>query len=568
MFARAPGRLQPDRHAVDCLSDDDVLAFVGHRLTGAALASTERHVAGCPTCRRLVAAALRSAKDEPHPQRLGPGARVGRFEIVELVGVGASGVVYRARDPQLSRDVALKLLRPDIADPALAQRWRERFLFEAQAMARLSHPHVVVVYEAGVVPDSGESFIAMEMVQGRSLAGWLGEGPHELRPVIDLFLQVGRGLGAAHAAGLVHGDLKPENVLVGRDGRARITDFGLARPEAAVTPAGTLMGTPLYMAPEILRGAPADARSDQFAFCVALYMALYGRHPFSDPKGAPRAPSAAVVSAEVARPAPYHGVPPEIFAVLARGLRADPAERHASMEALADELVSAVRRARVRVLRRRGLLALGGALIGVAIGAGLWRAVEGPRCGNGRIEPGEECDDGNRWGGDGCVACRFPRCGDGQVRAGIEECDDGNQRDGDGCSAACVACVARPCRLPAWRQRPGSSHAYRLVEEPLGWDQARARCAQMGAHLAVLDGEAAHAFVAGWAHGGVWIGAHDREREGELHWVTGAPVVFSRFAPGEPDDATGQSDCVSLDSDQVWHDRPCWSRYAALCEVE
>jgi serine/threonine protein kinase len=203
--------------------------------------------------------------------------------VLDRIGAGGMGVVYAAYDPELDRRVALKLLRPDRFG---SDADRLRLLREAQALARLADPHVVSVYDTGTFGD--RVFVAVELVEGETLRQWLGglrAAPRSWREVLARFLPAGRGLAAAHAAGLVHRDFKPENVLLGRDGRVRVADFGLA--EAAPEPGGKLaalpaewglvLGTPAYMAPEQLRGIAVDARSDQFSFCVALFEALYGR---------------------------------------------------------------------------------------------------------------------------------------------------------------------------------------------------------------------------------------------------------------------------------------------------
>src|SRR4051812_10268762 len=233
---------------------------------------------------------------EPLPR----GSAVGRYVVLERIGSGGMGVVYAAYDPELDRKVALKLLRPDRA--GAAGEAALRLQRGAQAIARLSDPHVVAVYDAGTFGD--QVFVAMELMEGRTLRQWLGEGKRGWREIVDVFVAAGRGLAAAHAAGLVHRDFKPDNVLLGTDGRVKVADFGLARPvgdadpgggEAALmespgsrgllatplTEWGVAMGTPAYMAPEQLRGERADARSDQFSFCVALWEALYGRKPFA-----------------------------------------------------------------------------------------------------------------------------------------------------------------------------------------------------------------------------------------------------------------------------------------------
>src|SRR5262245_37690244 len=205
------------------------------------------------------------------------------------------GVVYAAYDPELDRRVALKLLHAGGSVEA-----RKRLLREAQAMARLAHPNVIAVHDVGTWGD--EVFVAMEFVEGPTLAERVRDEEPGWREVLDLYLQAGEGLAAAHVAGIVHRDFKPQNALVGRDGRVRVLDFGLARgtgalppreaeegpdsgaaPGLLVTPltrSGSRMGTPAYMSPEQFEGLPADELSDQFSFCVALYEALYGERPF------------------------------------------------------------------------------------------------------------------------------------------------------------------------------------------------------------------------------------------------------------------------------------------------
>ncbi|MCB9561907.1 MAG: serine/threonine protein kinase [Kofleriaceae bacterium] len=237
----------------------------------------------------------------PWARELTPGTRVDRYEIVAWLGAGGMGVVYEAFDPELRRRVALKLVRA--IRPGAT--WEARLLREAQAMAQLSHPAVVPVFDVGSY--DGGVFVAMELVDGGTLKGWLQAERRSWRAALTTLIAAGRGLAAAHAAGLVHRDFKPDNVLVGKDGRVRVTDFGLARIAAADTdgddggadvdrarPAagvadvlsrpGAIAGTPAYMAPETAAGV-ADARSDQFAFCVTLYEALYGERPFAPPAG-------------------------------------------------------------------------------------------------------------------------------------------------------------------------------------------------------------------------------------------------------------------------------------------
>jgi hypothetical protein len=272
--------------------------------------------------------------------------KIGRFVLQEALGAGGMGIVYAAHDPDLERRVALKLVRPDAAAAASSQA---RLLREAKSMARLSHPNVVQIHEVGVW--EGRVFIAMELVPGRTLAAWLAAPGRSWREIVAVFVAAGRGLAAAHEVGVVHRDFKPENVLVGEDGRARVTDFGLARGElgdvtpgdrpasdaladlagAAVTASGAVMGTPAYMAPELFVGGPATAASDQFSFCVALYHALHGVRPFA---GADRAElMRSVIAARREEPARLR-IPRAIHRALVRGLAPAPADRFKNMHAL------------------------------------------------------------------------------------------------------------------------------------------------------------------------------------------------------------------------------------------
>ena len=347
----------------DCLSEDDVLAFADGRLASDALARVERHLASCVDCSRWLAEVARLTPSGDDASRSEPaiiveeGASVGRYVIERLVGQGAMGCVYAARDPELDRVVALKILNARAYAPDLAARLQR----EAKAMARISHSEVITVYDAGRHGD--QLFIAMELVDGGTLRQWLAEKPRPWRDIVDVFVRAGRGLAQAHDAGLVHRDFKPDNVLVGRDGRVRVTDFGLARvvreepssderaaegsdgeadeaaPDSGVTRTGVLLGTPAYMAPEQLGGATPDVRSDIFSFCVALYEALYGERPFAGKTMRELLPEK---RGNLVRPEPAGtSVPPRLRRALLAGLRADPAERYASM----DECLAAVERA-------------------------------------------------------------------------------------------------------------------------------------------------------------------------------------------------------------------------------
>jgi predicted Ser/Thr protein kinase len=310
--------------------------------------------------------------------------RVGRYLIRGRVGVGGMGVVYAADDAALGRRVAIKLLHGAGSEGQA----RGRILREAQALARLSHPNVVQIYEVGEV--GRQVFVAMEFVEGLTLAQWQIQQPRRWRELLDVYVQAGRGLAAAHAVGLVHRDFKPENVLVGADERVRVLDFGLARTDGEGAPAelrptgdallqpitttGAMLGTALYMSPEQWRASPADPRSDQFSFCVALHAALFGVHPFA---GATVQELRTRVLAGVVVTPPGR-VPGRLRRALLRGLRVDPAQRFPDMPALLAEL-ERVRRGRPLAWLGLGVLALG---IGAALG-GRWSAPE---------EPADVCD--------------------------------------------------------------------------------------------------------------------------------------------------------------------------------
>ncbi|HSK75404.1 MAG TPA: serine/threonine-protein kinase [Thermoanaerobaculia bacterium] len=314
------------------------------------------------------------------------GTPIGRYVILDRIGGGGMGVVYTGYDPELDRKVALKLLRPDRAAGEAA---RLRLLREAQAIARLSHPNVVAVHDAGTFGD--QVFLAMEYVEGTTLRRWLDEERRPWGEVVDRFVLAGRGLAAAHAAGLVHRDFKPDNVLLGKDGRVRVADFGLARAagetgaeepaspesggilESPITQLGTAVGTPAYMAPEQLRGERTDARSDQFSFCVALWEALYGERPFAG----------AAARGEVRQVPAGSRVPDRLRQALLRGLAADPAARYPALEELLDRL------ARNPEAARRRWLAAGVAVLavgGVFAGLGYLQARRGQLCSGGEAK--------------------------------------------------------------------------------------------------------------------------------------------------------------------------------------
>ncbi|MBZ5709232.1 tetratricopeptide repeat protein [Nannocystis pusilla] len=337
------------------------------------LAESAAPVASLAEAKTVAAAALADTAT-PTSQRpgaalleLSSGETVDRYIVLARVGAGGMGVVHAAYDPELDRKVALKLL-PTRSDEADA---RARLLREAQAMARLQHPNVVAVFDAGAI--AGHVWVAMEFVDGQVLSAWSAAARRSWRDVLEVMCAAGRGLAAVHAAALVHRDVKPDNVMVGGDGRVRLMDFGLARsggPEPASTrpgrsdriddtQAGAIFGTPAYMAPEQFAGLPADARTDQFGWCATCWEALYGQRPFA---GDDMIELATAVTAGAIRPPPPSPVPRWLRRALERGLQPDPQARFASMDALLAELAHGQSRAQ-RWLQR---LALTAAVAGAA----------------------------------------------------------------------------------------------------------------------------------------------------------------------------------------------------------
>ena len=296
--------------------------------------------------------------------------QIGRYFPLAWLGAGGMGVVYAAYDPDLDRQVALKLVRPDRSQTLASTR----LLREAQAQARLSHPNVVQVHDFGIIGE--QVFLAMEFVRGVDLRAWLAQAPRDLAARLAVFAAAGQGLAAAHDAGLVHRDFKPENVLVGADGRVRVSDFGLARAHRSATPSpsptrrehqaleltvtvtGDLLGTPAYMSPEQHLGLKVDARSDQFSFCVALWEALYGQRPFAGANAG--ALAAAVTAGALVAPPGDARVPRRIEAALRRGLAVQPERRFKDMHALLAEIVRDPTRKRRQRLLAVGLLVAGG----------------------------------------------------------------------------------------------------------------------------------------------------------------------------------------------------------------
>ena len=324
--------------------------------------------------------------------------KIGRFTVLKRLGAGGMGVVYAAYDTELDRKVALKLLRGVDEEGAHITRLRR----EAQALAKAAHPNVVHVYEVGDFRK--QVFVAMEFVEGQTLRDWEPSNAGDrVAEIIAKFIEAGRGLAAAHAAGLVHRDFKPDNVLVGDDGRVRVLDFGLARgvdqvQETAatldqspsllestdslrqpLTQTGAILGTPAYMAPEQHLGRRADARSDQFSFCVALWEKLYDERPFRARTA--RQLAVRVIEGQREEPASGASVPPWLRRALERGLSIDPEQRWPDMNTLLAALAGEQR-------KRRGWWGLAAGLgLMAALGAG-WALTREP-------EP-SPCEGGER----------------------------------------------------------------------------------------------------------------------------------------------------------------------------
>ncbi len=318
-----------------CLDDDVILAFAEGGLPADARNAARDHAEACEACRLALSACVRMDANAKGSQE---GRVLGRFVVEREIGRGGMGIVYAARDANLERRVALKLLPPWLSGN---ERAKERLLREARTMARLVHPNVVTVFDVGSL-DDGRLFLAMELVEGQNLRLYL-RTPRPWQEIVRLFVAAGRGLAQAHTLGIVHRDVKPDNLLVTADGRAKLGDFGLARLEdleeaeahslrgvqapastrTGLTGAGAVLGTPAYMAPEQASGGDVDARSDQYSFAVALHEALHGVRPSAEPPRGAKAPSS-------------------VRAILARALDPDPTRRYPEIAEMLDALEAAL----------------------------------------------------------------------------------------------------------------------------------------------------------------------------------------------------------------------------------
>ncbi|MBL4683738.1 MAG: protein kinase, partial [Nannocystaceae bacterium] len=361
---------------MSCPSENTIVGLASGVLKGERRRAVEDHLDHCPECASQAGEAARhhdsdgefsevitsiegavEAIEVPRPTTLPAGTMLGRYIVIDLLATGGLGQVYTAYDPDLDRKVAIKLLRP-LANHAVpdahAQRW---LLREAQAMAKLSHPNVVPIHDVGT--HAASVFIAMELVDGQTFSGWRRAGGHSWREVRDLLLSAGEGLIAAHDAGLVHRDFKPANILVGHDGRVRVVDFGLARAvagpaqdrnavapqqvarprllEEPLTEPGTVVGTPPFMPAEQFQDDNVGPWSDQFAFCAAMFLGLYGTRPFPD-RDLTRLRTA-ILNGKVTPPSSDNKVPPWLHRAVLKGLDPNPQRRHQSMRTLLHALV-------------------------------------------------------------------------------------------------------------------------------------------------------------------------------------------------------------------------------------
>jgi tetratricopeptide (TPR) repeat protein len=369
-----------------CLSTDTVLLLVSGALGPEARAEITAHIEACDDCCAVVAQAVRVRRvGDAAPQAssssiASPGTRIaGRYVVQRLVGRGAMGDVYAAQDTKLDRAVALKLLAPGLSE--LHPGTAERFVRESKTMARLRHPNVVTVHDADTW--QGRPWVAMELVDGATMRTWAGT--HDWSAVLAAYRDVALGLAEAHRAGVIHRDVKPDNILVDSRGRAQLTDFGLAKPvggestaewvdvvaaredDPTLTLPGALVGTPAYMAPEQWRGEEADARSDLFSLCASLYEGLFGVRPFQG--RTPAALGEARLQGRITAPPAGRRVPPWVRRVVARGLAPDPAARWSGPS----ELVAAID-AGHRTRRRIGSLSALGLAAALGLGLGAWRS--------------------------------------------------------------------------------------------------------------------------------------------------------------------------------------------------
>jgi tetratricopeptide (TPR) repeat protein len=342
--------------------------------------------------------------------------KMGRYHVLRLLGEGGMGCVYEAYDPELDRKLAIKVLNPGVrthGDETMIARTRARLIREAKSLAKLAHPNVVPIFDVGLIDDKSV-FLAMEFVPGMTLGDWLLRHRPSWREALEIVLQAGEGLAAAHAAGLLHRDIKPANIIVGLDGSVRVLDFGLAKADSEhsaaaddaahddvlpavgestlegdshgdgseITQAGTLLGTPAYLPPEILRGARFDAQADLFAFGCVLFESLTLAKPF--PVDSLRERELAISNSQLKWPPT---VPKWLRKIVARTLAFAPQERGNGVLALLKAIRRGLRLEQRRALAGKGLAFVGLALIALGLGHTFWPSgeIEDPDCGDPQV---------------------------------------------------------------------------------------------------------------------------------------------------------------------------------------
>ena len=307
--------------------------------------------------------------------------QLGRYEILEPIGLGASSTVFKARDTLIGRIVAIKTLQSGLTDPA----WRDRFLAEARIVGQLSHPRIVKLHDVGIDETSGAPYLVMEYVVGETLEKYLSTRKPELQQALGWGAALARALAYAHEQGIVHGDVKPANIMINQDGRVMVTDFGIARFATHVSQAGSLRGTPAYLSPEQILGNPTDGRSDLFSLGIVLYQLATGRRPFES--DSLEAVCAQILRAHVTPPTKVNPMLPRAFdGIVARCLARNPQDRYANGELLSAALEGVARepqatprrnpgrtRSATKVLRYAGAAALVLAAVSAPIAAAFYR---------------------------------------------------------------------------------------------------------------------------------------------------------------------------------------------------
>jgi len=273
--------------------------------------------------------------------------QLGRYEILEAIGLGASSTVFKARDTLIGRIVAIKTLQSGLNDPA----WRERFMAEARIVGQLSHPRIVKLHDVGIDEITGAPYLVMEYVVGETLEQHIAARKTEPQQAYGWGAALARALAYAHEQGIVHGDVKPANIMINQDGRVMLTDFGIARFSAHISQNGGLRGTPAYLSPEQIEGKPTDGRSDLFSLGIILYQLATGQRPFQS--DSVQAVCAQILKATITPPTKVNPTLPRAFdAIVARCLARNPEDRYANGEILSTALEAVAREPQVLPRRR------------------------------------------------------------------------------------------------------------------------------------------------------------------------------------------------------------------------